>query len=121
MITTSAIHGKPVGDHEQDHGRVDHQPVGERVGDLPEVALDVPAAARASRRAGRSRRRRRRRSRPASEWPPVGRATSRTMKTGTRTSRQIVSAFGSSVAPGRGRREMPGRGGFATRLRERIR
>ena len=27
----------------QDHGGVDHQPVGERVGELPEVRLDVPA------------------------------------------------------------------------------
>ena len=32
-----------VGD-EQDHRGVDHQPVGERVGDLPEARLDMPAA-----------------------------------------------------------------------------
>ena len=29
---------------EQDDGRVDHQPVGERIGDLAELGLDVPAA-----------------------------------------------------------------------------
>ena len=29
---------------EEDHGRVDHQPVGERVGDLAELRLDLPAA-----------------------------------------------------------------------------
>ena len=29
---------------EQNHGHVDQQPVGERVGDLPELGLDVPAA-----------------------------------------------------------------------------
>ena len=33
-----------VGVPEQDHRRVDHQPVGERVGDLAERRLDVPAA-----------------------------------------------------------------------------
>ena len=36
--------GKPVVDGEEDHGCVDHQPVGERVGELPETRLDVPAA-----------------------------------------------------------------------------
>ena len=36
--------GQPVVDGEEDHGGVDHQPVGERVGELPEVRLDVPAA-----------------------------------------------------------------------------
>ena len=35
---------QPVVGEEQDHGRVDHQPVGERVGELPEARLDVPAA-----------------------------------------------------------------------------
>ena len=32
-----------VGHEEEDHGRVDHQPVGERVGHLAELRLDPPA------------------------------------------------------------------------------
>ena len=35
--------GKPARVPEQDDGRVDQQPVGERVGDLPEGRLDAPA------------------------------------------------------------------------------
>ena len=35
---------QPVVDEEHDHGDVDHQPVGERVGVLPELRLDVVAA-----------------------------------------------------------------------------
>ncbi len=34
---------QPVVVREEDHGGVDHEPVGERVGDLPEMRLDVPA------------------------------------------------------------------------------
>ena len=42
-MTTSAGHGQPVLEEEQDHRGVDHQPVGERVGVLAELRLDVPA------------------------------------------------------------------------------
>src|SRR5205807_8444876 len=33
-----------VRDEEEDHGGIDHQPVGERIGYAPELGLDPPAA-----------------------------------------------------------------------------
>ena len=43
MITVPAP-GQLALEREQDRGRVDHQPVGERIGELAELRLDVPAA-----------------------------------------------------------------------------
>jgi hypothetical protein len=64
LEVVAAVHDEPVPEHEheitrgdqerdpgrrpwsrteQDDGRVDHQPVGQRVGDLAEVGLDPPA------------------------------------------------------------------------------
>ena len=51
---------------EQDDRGVDHEPVGERVGDLPELGLDVPAAGEEAVDLVGDRRRARRGSRPSS-------------------------------------------------------
>ena len=51
---------------EQDHGCVDHQPVGEWVGDLAERGLDMPAPSEPAVDLVGERRRRRRRCRPPS-------------------------------------------------------
>ena len=42
-MIASASQGQPVTRAEQDDRDVDHQPVGERVGELAELGLDLPA------------------------------------------------------------------------------
>ena len=106
--------------HEHDHRGVDHQPVGERVGVLPELGLDVPAAGEpAVDLVGGTGNREDDRRRPA---VPSVRLRERTMKTGIRTKRAIVSAFGICAARGVGAvlvatvsRIVPGRGPSGTR------
>ena len=85
----------PVGD-EQDDGGVDHQPVGERIGDLAEARLDAPAAGEEPvDLVGDAR---------DSEDVPAGQLcaspafTIRTTKTGMSASRASVSAFGSCAS-----------------------
>ena len=97
----SAAHGSRSSMPEQDHRGVDHQPVGERVGDLAELRLDVPAAREPAvdlvGDAGDAEDDRRR---PSCARRP--RRASSTTKTGISASRRIVSAFG-SCASGAGR------------------
>ena len=63
-------------DDEQHDGDVDHQPVGERVGDLPELGLDAPAAREPAVELVGDRGDARRRSPRASSGRPVARASS---------------------------------------------
>ena len=83
--------------HEHDHRGVDHQPVGERVGVLAELRLDVPAAREPAVDLVGDRRRRRRRS-PRPSCARRRPCETRTTKTGISTNRAIVSAFGSCAA-----------------------
>ena len=85
----------PVRD-EEDHGGVDHQPVGERVGDLPEARLDAPAPGEEAvdlvGDAGD------REDDPAGQLRASPAFTISTTKTGMSASRASVSAFGSCVS-----------------------
>ena len=76
---------------------VDHQPVGERVGDLAERRLDVPAAREVAVDLVGDAGDRRRRSRPATSVAAVATSRISTTKTGSAPA-TIVSAFGSCAS-----------------------
>ena len=88
--------GQPVVRDEQDHRGIDHQPVGERVGELAEPRLDVPAAREEAVHlvgdAGDAE------DDPGRPAAAVARRTTSATKTGISARRPSVSAFGSCAA-----------------------
>ena len=91
-MITAAAHGRRPSAHEQDHGHADHQPVGERVGDLAERRLDVPAAGEPAVElvgGGGSPK-----TIPPPSWPVAGVDVAATTKSGIAAKRSRVSAFG---------------------------
>ena len=84
---------QPVERDEHDDGGVDHQPVGERVRDLAELRLDVPAPRQVAVELVGDRRERRRRC-PAGQLGPLRSSSSSQTKSGIAAKRISVSAFG---------------------------